>query len=561
MSLRNNTQTTNRTHHAWRKLIEPLSLELVSYPSVTDSANERDFADKLINVLKRIPYFQKHPDHLWAEPILNDPFKRSNVFALVKSNSNENAQDTVLLTGHYDTVSTSNYGSFEPLALKPELLRKKLIEELSQAEPSKDQKLALTDLQSGDFIPARGLLDMKSGLAVGITMLQAFSAQTTATGNLLFIATPDEEKFSYGMRDASSKLAKIAKTHTLNYRACINLDSSSDHGDGSAGQSIYLGSVGKLLTSVFIAGQDTHAGEPLAGINPHWLASFVTQALESNPELSDFAKGEYAPPPTLLKQTDLKTHYDVTTPATVWAMYNVLTHQKTASQVLNEFKTLVTTALNEALGKLNTRAQLYASQRKQEHNAPVEKANIMSFAELKTYVFKKQGEAFQQNLKVFTQSLNDLDAPTQNQKLTEYLWQASGLTGPAAVIGFASLHYPCVSINQETQANKDLIANLKTVASDISNAYQTPISFRQFFAGISDMSWLGKHDSDDLNTVNQNTPSDHMNLNANTLDIPTLNIGPWGRDYHKKLERIHAPYSFEVLPELVWQCCQKIINN
>ena len=40
-----------------------------------------------------------------------------------------------------------------------------------------------------------------------------------------------------------------------------------------------------------------------------------------------------------------------------------------------------------------------------------------------------------------------------------------------------------------------------------------------------------------------------------TLDAspayPVINIGPWGRDYHHWLERLHAPYAFEVLPKLV----------
>jgi arginine utilization protein RocB len=31
--------------------------------------------------------------------------------------------------------------------------------------------------------------------------------------------------------------------------------------------------------------------------------------------------------------------------------------------------------------------------------------------------------------------------------------------------------------------------------------------------------------------------------------LPCINIGPWGRDYHHRLERLHAPYAFETLPK------------
>jgi len=32
---------------------------------------------------------------------------------------------------------------------------------------------------------------------------------------------------------------------------------------------------------------------------------------------------------------------------------------------------------------------------------------------------------------------------------------------------------------------------------------------------------------------------------------PCINIGPWGRDYHTWLERLHAPYAFETLPRVL----------
>jgi arginine utilization protein RocB len=36
-----------------------------------------------------------------------------------------------------------------------------------------------------------------------------------------------------------------------------------------------------------------------------------------------------------------------------------------------------------------------------------------------------------------------------------------------------------------------------------------------------------------------------------------VNIGPWGRDYHRRTERVYMPYSFEVLPELIW----RVVND
>ena len=59
--------------------------------------------------------------------------------------------------------------------------------------------------------------------------------------SLLFIATPDEEDRSAGMRDAAPQIAKIAKARGLDIKLVINLDAISDQGDGSKGRVAALG--------------------------------------------------------------------------------------------------------------------------------------------------------------------------------------------------------------------------------------------------------------------------------------------------------------------------------
>jgi len=507
----------------WFDEVKALSIELTKIPSVTDSKEEQAFAQKLFKILQRLPYFQNNPEHLWLETVETDSKKRQNLYALVKKND---SKKTVILSSHYDVVSIDNYGSLEEFAFQPEQLKEKLLKELGSSSTESATQLAIKDLQSDDFLPARGLLDMKSGLAVGIAILRAFSENDSSNGNLLFIATPDEEKSSVGMRDVASRLADISKEHDLDFAAAINLDSTSDHGNGEEGQAIYLGSVGKLLTSMLIVGRETHAGYPLEGINPHLLASYIT-----------------------------------------WAAFNVLNHERTAEEVLGLFKEITERAMGNALEAFEKRAALYTTKSKQAIKLPSTKATILSFAELKSYCIDKLDKSFENKYNTLVNDLQAdeaLDDPTRSQKITEYLWQQSGLTGPAIIIGFASLHYPAVLIKQDNNKNIDFVNAVETVAESIRKDFDTPISFRNFFAGISDMSWLGsnsKRKPKEFKTVNANTPLTHIHINENTLDIPTLNIGPWGRDYHKKLERVYMPYTFEVLPELVWRTSIKILED
>lgn len=79
------------------------------------------------------------------------------------------------------------------------------------------------------------------------------------------------------------------------------------------------------------------------------------------------------------------------------------------------------------------------------------------------------------------------------------------------------------------------------------------------------MSFVGPVDEGDLGQVAANTPiwgsSIHWNLDGSaTPAIPTINIGPWGRDYHHWLERANADYAFRVLPVLVQAVVKRVLR-
>jgi len=94
-----------------------------------------------------------------------------------------------------------------------------------------------------------------------------------------------------------------------------------------------------------------------------------------------------------------------------------------------------------------------------------------------------------------------------------------------------------------------------------------PIGQYRFYPGISDMSFLGsREEAANLAVLAANTPPwaariafDYSAIAA--LDLPVVNIGPWGRDYHQRLERVQMPYSFGVLPELVWRVVQDLLGT
>jgi arginine utilization protein RocB len=532
-----------------------LTIEMVRASSVTNTDGERAFAAHLHGMISREAYFQEHPRDVWLQTIENDPFSRSNVCALVRGSGTK----TVVLTGHYDVVSAANYGPLEPWAFEPEELLERTVADLRVNARSDAEHRALTDFESGDFLSGRGLLDMKSGLAAGLVALYRFAQLQERVGNVLFVAVADEEDSSHGARDAAPMLSDLARRENLEIVGVINLDATSDSGDGSSGRAVYLGSIGKVLVSVLAVGVDTHAGYALDGINVNYLMSEVSRRLECNPVLADRTGAEVVTPPTSLRQVDLKTQYDVTTPARAWACFNVLTGGKPASAILNDFKLETQTALEEALRTLRARAEALGVTHAAAHGAtPL----ALTFSELLEAARRNADEGFDAKLEAFTTALPaQLDLPTQSQRVTSWLWDEAGLLGPAVVLGFGSLHYPSTMLEERNPADAHLFRTVRATLETARLELGVSVVERGYFMGISDMSWFGHGKPEDIEFVNRNTPAPRAHITAMPSSLPVVNLGPWGRDYHQWLERAYAPYTFVELPELVWRISRDLLGN
>ncbi len=474
-----------------------IALEITSWPSVTGSNDEARFALRFTDYITGF-------DSVWIEPILGDAAARSNVFAIKHGRSKR----TIVLTGHFDVVPVEGYGEFQSLAFEAEKLLPEIITKL---KASSENPLALKDFESGEFLPGRGLLDMKAGLAAGLAAAETYSGDAT----LLFIAVSDEEDRSAGARAAAPRLKEIAQQHGLEIALVINLDAISDQGDGARARVATMGSIGKLLVTAYVVGKEAHAGYPQDGANATYIAAELISEFELAPELSETSGNEVAAPPTCLHAKDLKQGYNVTTPAASWVYWNTMQHKRSAQEVFDISMTLFERAMVRAEARVKCAVPVY------------------SYAEVVARVSPSLVRVRADEISLLTH----LDFPERAKILTQFIWAHSGLVGPAVVLGFGSIPYPAVSFS-----------NL-AVEQKISQALQPlGIGTLCYFAGISDMSFFGEA-SGDLSVVAANTPIWGTSfVMPEAAGYPCINIGPWGRDYHHWLERLHAPYAFEVLP-------------
>ncbi|MGL4973791.1 MAG: M20/M25/M40 family metallo-hydrolase, partial [Bosea sp. (in: a-proteobacteria)] len=442
---------------------------------MTGSAGEQVLPDLLREKIAATPALSEAT--CWLIEAEGDPLKRACLAVLVRGSGRE----TVLLTGHFDTVSVADYGDLAALATEPEVLTAALLTRLTEPVTPAEHR-AKVDLESGDFLPGRGLLDMKSGLGAGLATLEAFAAMPERAGNLLFVAVPDEEVNSVGARALADALPQLQRDHDIELVAAINLDAIADDGDGSHGRAIALGSTGKLLLTAFVVGQPSHACYPFSGVNAATLGAALAQEVEWSPALADTAQGQVGMPPTLLSLKDGKAGYDVTTPETAFLIWNALSFGRGAEETFATFRGLVDSATERFAEQLAERQQAVMGA---AEAVPLHKAMVIESATL--FGLAKSDPATGALLDALAQQLpaEGHSLPEQCRQLTEAAWRHSGLRGPAVVIGLGSLPYPAVALGDDRQGTRLKKALEAARDKAVSRSGQS-IRIEPFFQGISD---------------------------------------------------------------------------
>ncbi len=516
--------------------VEAIARRLVSWPSETGTDGEAAFGPRLAELLRAIPYFQDNPDDVVLVPSHGDP-PRHSVVALVRGTGRR----TLGLAGHYDTVETRGYGDLGDRALDPDAL-------VAAMTGAGEADAALrSDLASGAFLPGRGMLDMKSGLAIGVALLERFASIPGRQGNLMLMASPDEERESRGARSLRDALPALAARLGIELAGVINLDVTSDPGDGAEGRAIFAGTIGKSMPFALVVGRPAHAAYPFEGVSAAAIGAGILAAVEGDPDLSDRGAGFAAPPPICLQARDLREGYDVTTPARFWLAFNWLHHAAAAAEILARFEGVVAGAAARAAAGQAAHAARHLGRDAGGAGPPP----VVTVERLLEAVAEHGGAEALARIAASEAALGGIDDPLEvSRRMACALWDESGLMGPAVVIGFAGLHYPPTSIDRGSREGAALARALDAARAVWPADAPT---WQPVFQGISDMSFMGVASSPGGGAVARNTPASRL-IDSPTpaaLAHPTVNVGPWGREFHQRGERVHRRYAFETLPRFL----------
>ena len=536
---------------------------LVNIESVVNSNGEKAIAQSLYSMISSMPYFSQNPSHLVLEQTLNDDQERYNVLAFVKGTRGISNR-TVILMGHIDTVGIDDFNQLKDQACFPE----KLMESLKNEQLPTS---AMEHLDSGDWLFGRGVLDMKSGVASNLYLLNYYSLHPEELdGNIVLLSECDEEDSSHGVLSALKTLKCWKKEHSFDYVAAINADFVSPRYEGDENRYIYKGTVGKLLPSFFITGAETHVGSAFEGLDPNFIAAELTRQINYNPELCNEAFGETTVPPVSLKQTDLKPSYTVQTALSAYVYYNFFIHSWSPKDVLEKLKEQAYIAFNNALTSFEERYKQYSAMSGEPYMQHPWKPRVFTYEEMEQLLREENGDIFTTHMNEFKEKLStntSLDTRMFAARVVEEAWKWMKDKNPAIILFYSSLYSPRIELTGKTTDELALITALDEAVVEIQPHYQYPIVTRNFFPYISDMSFVALSDDEaGINAETNNNPSWGTKLfvdyqDIRDINVPVINIGPYGLDAHKKLERMGMTYSLEVVPNLTNLVIQKLLNH
>ncbi|NMA93970.1 MAG: M20/M25/M40 family metallo-hydrolase [Clostridiales bacterium] len=525
--------------------------ELVALKSVSCTHEEYKAGEWLADYFKKIPYFKKHPELTGLAPLPGDIYGRGVAWALVLGNSPK----TIISSGHYDVVGTDNYGPLKDFAYE---IGDDLDADLALQNLDSE---ARADMESGDWIWGRGVADMKGGHAVHIALLEEnvkLAEEGKLPGCHMYVAVPDEESFSAGMREGAKLIRELVKKYNLDIRMMIIPEPSNLSG---VAQSMSLGTVGKMMPVVMVQGVTAHVGKCFNGLSPMSIMNGIYARTEKALEFCDSFDGEVTSPPTWQRYRDMKELYDVTIPLRTSGYFTLLCFERTPDEVIGRLKEISREALDEAARDVKAKYEEFKNM-----GATVEKEEIKyepevyTYAELSAKLAERDGEKFE----AFRSELYDkitrkveggeLNFPDATIEIMEKVMDYADLKQPAVLLAFAPPFYPPV--------NSDLIEgheNTATKAYEVVKKEAEKLGRKtyseHYFMGISDGSYCAMGKKFDYAIFKENTPTYGRlyDLDFETIaenSIPFVLYGPVSKEYHQWTERVERKSLLEELPQV-----------
>lgn len=530
----------------WQTKDELLQLmkDLVGVRSVSATKEEVNAANFIYDQLSTLDYFKTNPEHL-VKVNVEGSYERKAVCALLKKGP---SKKTLLMVGHFDTVGIDDAGILKDIITDPDEYTKQISKLVLDPESQKD-------LDSGEYLFGRGVMDMKAGDALLMHCLEYYSNDDNFDGNLLVSFVGDEETNSEGVLAAIPEVAKIVEREGLEPIACLDTEPDFASYPNDNNKYMYIGTVGKLLAGYFIYGKETHVGESLSGLNSHLIAANIVKRMELSMDFCEVVKGETTLPPTSLKMEDHKRLYNVQTPISSHIYYNLQTFKDSPKIYMEKLLKVA----NEAITESYEHVMKVNRDFKELSKLPLVPLELNP--QVYTYSdFYEEVKVEYPNLdELLTDKIKELQALDLDERdltvaLIQEIQTLSSNKNPKVIVFYAPPYYPHVSLDETKPTHQAVIEASNKAIKYAKDNFGEEILQARYFQGLCDLSYFALEDAEDvLAYLKPNMPTldktYHLPLNdMEKIDVPVINYGPHGRDPHKYTERILVDYSFGTVP-------------
>lgn len=541
--------------------IKTIAIELTKIQSVVGTPGEVAVAEKIYDYFRRMEYFQRYPEQLQLLPIRGDHLGRKSVIAVVRGKKGATPR-SLLCLGHIDTVGIDDYEELREYATNPEALKEKLA-------TIKFGEETLAEITSEDWLVGRGILDMKTGVAAHMVMLEEFSRQDDQLeGNLVFLAVPDEEGNSAGMLSAVQDLAEMTTDKGWDFIGAIDTDYTTLRYPGDTNRYVYIGTTGKLLPCFYLYGEETHVGEPFNGLDANLLASEVLYQMDLSTDLCDIADGEVTLPPISLYQRDLKAGYSVQTANAVYLYFNYATHVSQPDEVLAKCKAKAVISFENVIKRLNEEYEKFCSLSAIPFQRLPWEVNVLTYEELYQQVKLEMGEEIDRRIAQVTKELRERNVDDREFSLAivQEVHKHYSDKNSKIIVYFAPPYYPHIYVKDEDDSGKILLEAVNKAVSDVKNLYDYNIVTRKFYPYISDLSYCNIANAESVAKLTNNMPAWKRQYTLpvaaiQAISMPVVNIGPYGKDAHKLSERVCISYSFDAMPLILKKTIENLLMN
>ena len=522
-----------------------LMYDLVAVQSDSFSKMEIEMSQHIYDIICDQDYWKEHPEYCGIYDG-NDVLGRTIPWALRRGTT----ERTIILTGHFDCVEIDSYGALKPYALNPD----KLKEEMLKMDYTGD---VLKDLHDDNWCFGRGVSDMKGGDADIIYELFKHAEENLCPEvNILYYGVHDEEHQAEGIMQSIGLLNDLKEKYGLDYKYLLNPEPALRN---KADDYVYVdGSIGKILPGIVCKGKLCHAGSIMQGINSTLLASNVSRQIEINPALRSIEFGKVTPPPLVLYMKDSKHHYDVSIPEFTDIYCHIpMTKNVSVLDQYDTLKKLCRAAADESLAQYDrSYMEIYGTL----EGKPDLSVQVLMYSELEDICREKDPDyevKKAEMLKIKIDQVNSGEKLIQEAggfDIIEWTIQQSKITNPMIVIGLLPPYVPAV--NNHYMKDFDREGMIKVVEKVLNEEFGLQIDEDPYAMGMSDNSYTGCTDVDqDIEAMkNMITPKELYRIpfaEIGKVAVPSVLLGPWGKDFHQATERVYLPDVDVVTPRVI----------